>query len=350
MLAVSQSLAAGPFGSIVVGNWKGGAYTSDTTGEFSHCAAGANYLSGIYFMVAVNAPGAWTLAFSHPSWELRAGEVIPIDLTCDGQSRFHVFGTVHTSKFVIVPMPNNSALIAQFRRSTLMTAFTKGTLFEFKLDSTAQLLPALANCVAQSKTAGVANAGNFVARPPARPAPPAPVPAVSSLRSDPPQPGASPELQFEAIELATNFVLQTGLQNPRVLSRSETPAEFASFGAAWKSDDAVGVVKIIPAQGNMKGIDVAATVATADSKECQGKFTSGRVSELVDSDVVFRGFATCEDSAGARFAQYFIVPRRKGGFVMFSVISNMNTDASRAVTQDEKRLVGFRRAALTASN
>jgi hypothetical protein len=43
------------------------------------------------------------------------------------------------------------------------------------------------------------------------------------------------------------------------------------------------------------------------------------MSELVDGDIVFRGMATCEDSDGSRVAEYFIVPRRKGGFVMFSV-------------------------------
>jgi hypothetical protein len=39
------------------------------------------------------------------------------------------------------------------------------------------------------------------------------------------------------------------------------------------------------------------------------------MSELVDSEVIFRGFASCEDSDGAHVAQYFIVPREKGGFV-----------------------------------
>ena len=48
-------------------------------------------------------------------------------------------------------MPNNSALIAQFRKAKTMTAFTQGQLFQFKLDQTAQLLPALANCVATVK-------------------------------------------------------------------------------------------------------------------------------------------------------------------------------------------------------
>jgi len=34
--------------------------------------------------------------------------------------------------------------------------------------------------------------------------------------------------------------------------------------------------------------------------------------------------ATFEDSDGSRVAEYFIVPRRKGGFVMFSVQSKVN--------------------------
>jgi hypothetical protein len=88
-------------------------------------------------------------------------------------------------------------------------------------------------------------------------------------------------------------------------------------------------------------------VAAADSRQCKGKFASGRVSELVDSDVVFRGFATCEDSGGSRIAQYFIVPRKKGGFVMFSVLSRMDSEPSRTITRDEK-LVDFRKAAVTA--
>jgi hypothetical protein len=40
--------AKGPYGSIQVGNWKGGAYTNDVTGAFSGCTAGAAYQSGIY--------------------------------------------------------------------------------------------------------------------------------------------------------------------------------------------------------------------------------------------------------------------------------------------------------------
>jgi hypothetical protein len=54
LLACPDSEARGPYGSIKVGNWKGGAYTDDKLGSFSHCAAGAPYVSGIFFLVLVN--------------------------------------------------------------------------------------------------------------------------------------------------------------------------------------------------------------------------------------------------------------------------------------------------------
>jgi hypothetical protein len=141
--------------------------------------------------------------------------------------------------------------------------------------------------------------------------------------------------------------MRTQLHNAKIVSRTETPVELASYGAAWKSEEASGFVRIIPTAPDIKGLDVAATVVGNDAKACKGKFASGRLSELVDSDVVFRGIATCEDSDGSRMAQYFIVPRRKGGFVMFSVQSNMKTEQARDATKEEN-LSSFRKAALVA--
>ena len=76
LIAVSTAEARGPYGSINVGNWKGGAYTTDKTGEFSHCAAGAAYDSGIYFMVIVDQGEQTTDEYSpqgHPGTGKGAG-------------------------------------------------------------------------------------------------------------------------------------------------------------------------------------------------------------------------------------------------------------------------------------
>ena len=159
--APSTSSARGPYGSINVGNWKGGAYTNDQSGAFSHCAAGTQYQSGIYFVVTINDKAAWTLGFAHEKWTLTTGQAFPISLTFDGQTPFNVHGVPLADKLLQVPMPDNSALIAQFRKAKAMTAYTQGQLFQFKLDQTAQLLPTLANCVAKVKQFGIAAAGDF---------------------------------------------------------------------------------------------------------------------------------------------------------------------------------------------
>ena len=52
--AVRSAEARGPYGTISVGNWKGGAFTNDRTGEFSHCGATAMYQNGIYFVVMID--------------------------------------------------------------------------------------------------------------------------------------------------------------------------------------------------------------------------------------------------------------------------------------------------------
>src|SRR5215212_6951762 len=89
------------------------------------------------------------------------GEAFPLNLTFDGQQPFNVHGVPIADKLVRVPMPTNSSLIAQFRKARAMTAYAQGQLFQFNLDRTAQLLPALANCVTRVKQSGVASAGDF---------------------------------------------------------------------------------------------------------------------------------------------------------------------------------------------
>src|SRR5579872_1830914 len=180
--AVSNAEAGGPFGSIIAGNWKGGAYTDDQTGNFSHCAAGTQYQSGIYFVVAIDANAGWSLAFAHEKWNFTNGQAFPIELTFDGQTPFHVHGVPLNKRMLRVPMPHNSALIAEFRKAKSMTAFTQGHLFQFSLDQTGQLLPALANCVAKVKQLGIANAGDFTVALPQKP-PTKPVAAAATTPS-----------------------------------------------------------------------------------------------------------------------------------------------------------------------
>jgi S1-C subfamily serine protease len=194
----SNAEARGPYGSINVGNWKGGAYTNDQSGSFSHCAAGARYTSGIFFLVMIDGSGGWSLGFMHEDWKLVQGQAFPLTLTFDGQQPFNVHGVPIADKLVRVPMPTNSALIAQFRKARAMTAYTQGQLFQFNLDQTGQLLPVLANCVAKTKQYGVANVGDFSVLPVAKP-----VAAAAPSDSSP----AKPDKLFD--QTGTGFLVST---------------------------------------------------------------------------------------------------------------------------------------------
>jgi S1-C subfamily serine protease len=161
LLRPSISEARGPYGSITVGSWNGGAFTNNDDGSFSHCAAVATYKSGIHFVVVVSASLGWRLAFAHPDWKLTPGTTFPLAITFDGQAAFNLQGQPIDANLVGVDMPDNSKLIAQFRKAKVMTVFAQGNLFQFSLDHTADLLPSLVNCVASTKKNGIGNATEF---------------------------------------------------------------------------------------------------------------------------------------------------------------------------------------------
>jgi hypothetical protein len=346
--------ARGPYGSVAVAGWSGGAFTDDKTGEFSNCIASANYKSGINVGVLVSKTYHWALGFTHPSWALAPGQKFPIVLSFDGRNTFNVDGVAATRVMVLVQMPEDSALIKSFRVARTMSAFAQGNLFQFNLNGTAILLPSLVNCVKAVNANGIAAATNFTAVANATPrlvspTTSAPPTTASSLQPDRPQEGSA-ELQLEAMQMASNFILKASLlSHPALLSRSETPVSLASTGAAWKADNATGFVRIIPPQPNVAGLDVAAAVVGNDAKDCKGKFASARNSELIDSEVVFRGMSSCADSERSVVAEYFIFPRKAGGFIMFSVLTPTNAIGQQIQSQNRDEVnAGFRKAAYTA--
>jgi S1-C subfamily serine protease len=180
----SSAFAAGPFGSIRVGNWSGGAFTDDKTGAFSHCSAATGYGSGVTVIVGQNAEGNWLLGFGSPAFHLTPGETFPIDVTFDGQAQYRLFGVAVSADLVTSVLPNNAA-IEQVRKAHLMVAVGKGTTLQFKLDSTGKLLPVVANCVAKIKAGGLASAGDFSILPPPKAPAAKPVAAAAPATAPP---------------------------------------------------------------------------------------------------------------------------------------------------------------------
>ncbi len=155
----SSAHAAGPFGSIRVGNWVGGAFSDETTGAFSHCAATTSYASGVSLVVGQNAANAWLLSFASPAFHLTRGETVPIDVTFDGRSEARLFATANSNIMLTAILPPNVA--HTFQRASLMVAQAGQTTLQFNLTSTRPLLNVIATCVTKVKAEGLNSAHDF---------------------------------------------------------------------------------------------------------------------------------------------------------------------------------------------
>lgn len=151
--------AAGPFGSVNVGNWVGGAFSNDETGAFSHCAATTPYASGVILVVSQNAAGTWSLAFASPSYRFNKGENAAIDVIFDGQEQARLFARAYRSDMLTAIMPAN--VVRTFQKASLMVATAGRAVLNFDLTSTGPVIAALANCVAKVKADGLSRAGDF---------------------------------------------------------------------------------------------------------------------------------------------------------------------------------------------
>ena len=325
-LAAPVQAAASPRTPIKVGNWTGGAYVNDS-GSFTHCAVSASYVGGTNLHVSVNRQMQWIMGFSNSNWKLKPGSLLPIKLVFQGHGFVDLQAEVRTADFFLFDMPETSAVIRAFRAASGMELQVLGKQFNFALTTTSRMLPTLVNCVRENTSA--------IARPQSPP------------RSEPVQAKADDEAttRLEAVTMATNFLLAMRLPDARVMKPGEvqglTPAS-----VAWKSPEASGTVQIVGVGKALKGVDVAADIASSDAKACGGKFATGRTAELVDNDVVFRSFSTCEDSSGSRHAEYYVVPRKGGGFVVFAVGSQAGVSATSSQVESRREI--FQRAALKA--
>ncbi|NUR13253.1 MAG: trypsin-like peptidase domain-containing protein [Bradyrhizobium sp.] len=151
--------AAGPFGSVNVGNWIGGAFSNDQTGAFSHCAATTPYANGVILVVSQNAAGTWSLAFASPGYRFNKGENAAIDVTFDGQERARLYATAYQSNMLTAIMPLN--VVRTFQKASLMVATAGRAVLNFDLTSTGPVIAALANCVSKVKANGLDKAGDF---------------------------------------------------------------------------------------------------------------------------------------------------------------------------------------------
>lgn len=128
--------------------------------------------------------------------------------------------------------------------------------------------------------------------------------------------------------------MKARLPNARLVFADKPPA-LAGFAAVWQADDVAGAVKIIPPGPEVSAIAIASNLIAVDPQMCKGHFTAARSATNFDNSVVFNAVLSCTEANERRTTQYFIAPRRKGGFVVFALIASSPVGDSAHSTQQD---------------
>jgi hypothetical protein len=317
-VTVGSSAQADVMRNFKVANWFAGAYSIDGTKTFSHCAANANYNSGIVVLFSINRSYEWSMAFANPRWRLTKDQQYDIAFSIDGSPPIFAKATAVTSELARVKLADSNELFAQFRRGNMLQVTSANQVFSFSLDGTSALLPALLACVRQETTPVVAQTNPFAAPQQQQQAP--------AQRQQPPK-QAEPSrdlLKAEATLTAANVLGAAGIEKFSIGSLEE--AAKVKADAIWTAGALLGTVKI--AEGvKLDNPEIPGTLIGDDAKHCsKGAFLSG---SLPDSDgkEMLRIFTSCQQDKKTFTTYYLAVPRPKGGIYLFTTMSEESQEA-----------------------
>jgi hypothetical protein len=150
---------------------------------------------------------------------------------------------------------------------------------------------------------------------------------------------------IEEVRLATDFLVKARLPDAHLVVADKPPA-LADFAAVWRAAGAAGAVKIIPPGPDVSAIGIASNLLAVDPQVCKGDFAAARFQINVGSSAVFSAVLSCTEAHEQRVTEYFVAPRRQGGFVVFAVIRSKADGEMSGL--DRQKLDGLSRAAIQA--
>jgi hypothetical protein len=130
-----------------VGNWSGGAYSVPGSMAFDHCAASAEYKSGIALIFAVSRTFQWSMGMYNPAWQLAQGTSYQITYAVDGSGPTIAKAVAIGPSQVEIPLAPNVTLFQRFMHGNQLTINAASDHFLFDLTKTIELLPDLLRCV-----------------------------------------------------------------------------------------------------------------------------------------------------------------------------------------------------------
>jgi hypothetical protein len=234
-------------------------------------------------LFSINRSYTWSVGFFNPAWKLTKGSkydlVFVID---DGQPMTGVATAIRTVG-VEMMLADSSALFTQFRRGRQLRVTAANQVFNFNLDGTAALLPALLECV-RVELAGGSNP--FAGRA-AAPAPSSSTRAKNERRPD------------TANQAEATVILANVLSSAQLPGFSIKPAEEAAkfnASAVWTGPAGLaGMLNVLAGQ-QFNDPTLASGLIGSAAETCKGAFLSGSLPDLSQRKTV-RVFTSCKEDS-----------------------------------------------------
>jgi hypothetical protein len=297
------------------GPWQGGAFGDDRTSQFNSCVASTSYQSGITMHVMVDKGWQWSLGFSSDAWNLQKGASIALQYRFESTPFRPVTGTAVDPKLVLIPMPVNGSVVTQFRRGRTMEIHDANQSYFFDLTGTSRLLLDLAACV-QARLNGTQTAGKGFGASSATPP------------SQQPQAPDDPALKLEGTRVLSNFLINAGIADAKILGPEDTPADLKIMHAVAIAPNKLGFVMVVPESAGISADKFQAEFISAVSEKCTGKFASGSSRESVEGGQILKGFTACSSGQGTNQLRYVLAPRSTNGLLLIGLSSNIQTASS----------------------
>lgn len=285
-----------------VGEWFAGAYSNDTTGEFSHCAASASYKSGIFVLFSIDKNFRWSMGFANPDWQLRLGTVYDVAFTVDDLTPITAKAVAISRSQIRVQLADSVELFSHFKRGYMLRVAAAQRVFSFNLTGTSRLLPALLTCTQNRGIAPRAPSNPFENQ----------RHATERHSTD------DANVKAEAAVMAANLLSAAGLTNFTMLGPSEHPD--IKGHARWFQGSTFGTINVFPKFTSSDVKEIPGYLISIDAKQCKGTFFSGVIPDDTNSTIA-RVFTTCQKDEKPITAYYLAIPRKAGGAYVISTIS-----------------------------
>ncbi len=327
--------------SISIGSWKGGVYTSKTTGNFSHCAMSASYKSGIILYFAVTRTYNWKVGFSKNSWNLDIGKKYSLRYQVDRHKVFSGDARAVTKVLAIIDLPATTGLFNQMRRGRLLKVKTGDDLLKFKLTGTNKMLSKLLRCAKRYNTLSVGapvvskNTDNpFDGKKTAqKQAPP--------VRSD-----GLPEAYYsEASQWLGKTMQNSGIDYKVVPNAGKAAKSYKKHAVIWRIGKKTGIIGTLRIFSKIAPQTLSTNVLAHEARICKGSFASRFLEQDdIGSKKIFRLLTTCLKADGKeRTAHFSATARKRGGSYLVTILSTRAS--AETVLQAGEQMAGSMRMA-----